>query len=160
VADYMAGALKTEPRSQPRPKGSQKMKAVKTVVGSTFAEMVMEPEKDVLLKFHAPWCGHCKELAPKYEEVGRAVYKLVKHRIAVAQIDHDTNDIDHPLVNLTGMVHSLPTVLLFRQADKSRPVLYNGKRDVAEFVRFVHQHATEPFELPEAYVGKEKEDEL
>ena len=42
---------------------------VKVVVASTFDEIVNDPTKDVLIEFYAPWCGHCKSLAPKYEEL-------------------------------------------------------------------------------------------
>ena len=36
-----------------------------------------------MLKFYAPWCGHCKTLAPIYEEVATKL----KGRVNVAKID-------------------------------------------------------------------------
>lgn len=43
------------------------------VVADTFEEIVNDPEKDVLIEFYAPWCGHCKKLEPKYTELGEQV---------------------------------------------------------------------------------------
>lgn len=43
------------------------------VVADTFEEIVNDPEKDVLIEFYAPWCGHCKKLEPKYTELGERV---------------------------------------------------------------------------------------
>lgn len=45
-------------RSQPKPKKSKNKGAVKVVVGSTFADMVLDRSKNVLVEFFAPWCGH------------------------------------------------------------------------------------------------------
>ena len=42
-------------------------------MGKNFDEIVNNPEKDALVEFYAPWCGHCKALAPKYEELGEKV---------------------------------------------------------------------------------------
>lgn len=42
-------------------------------VAKNFDELVNDPEKDVLIEFYAPWCGHCKSLAPKYEELAEKV---------------------------------------------------------------------------------------
>lgn len=43
------------------------------MVADTFDEIVNDPEKDVLVEFYAPWCGHCKNLEPKYKELGEKV---------------------------------------------------------------------------------------
>lgn len=46
---------------------------IQVVVADTFEEIVNDPEKDVLIEFYAPWCGHCKKLEPKYTELGQEV---------------------------------------------------------------------------------------
>ena len=46
---------------------------MQVVVGRNFEEVVNDESKDVLIEFYAPWCGHCKALAPKLEELGGKV---------------------------------------------------------------------------------------
>ena len=59
-------------------------------MGANFDEIVNDPSKDVLLEFYAPWCGHCKALAPKYDELGE---KLKDNpSIVIAKIDATAND--------------------------------------------------------------------
>ena len=43
------------------------------VVAKNFDEIVNDPERDVLIEFYAPWCGHCKSLEPKYKELAEKV---------------------------------------------------------------------------------------
>ena len=43
------------------------------VVAENFDEIVNNENKDVLIEFYAPWCGHCKNLEPKYKELGEKV---------------------------------------------------------------------------------------
>ena len=43
------------------------------VVGETFNDIVNDESKDVLIEFYAPWCGHCKNLEPIYNELGEKV---------------------------------------------------------------------------------------
>lgn len=46
---------------------------LQVVVAENFDSIVNDDDKDVLIEFYAPWCGHCKSLEPKYKELGEKV---------------------------------------------------------------------------------------
>lgn len=48
------------------------------VVADTFDKIVNNPDKDVLVEFYAPWCGHCKNLEPSYTELGEKVWEILR----------------------------------------------------------------------------------
>lgn len=56
----------------------------------------MDNTKDVLVKYYAPWCGHCKKLAPIWEELG-TLYKDNKD-LVIAKFDATTNEADRKSV--------------------------------------------------------------
>ena len=53
-------------RSQPEPAPSGPLVEL---VGSSFARVAFDPNKDVLVQFYSPTCGHCAKLKPVYEKV-------------------------------------------------------------------------------------------
>jgi protein disulfide isomerase family A protein 3 len=63
------------------------------VVGKNWDEVVNDASKNVLVEFYAPWCGHCKSLAPKYEVLG-GKYEGSPD-VVIAKIDATANDVEH-----------------------------------------------------------------
>jgi protein disulfide-isomerase A1 len=125
--------------------------AVKVIVGKQFAERVINTDQDVLLEFYAPWCGHCKSLAPKYEELAEN-FADVKS-ILIAKIDATENEVDHPGVDVKGF----PTLLFFPAKDKQNPIVYEGARDVEGITEFLKKNA-QKFDLDGAEHGAEHEE--
>lgn len=84
-----------------------------------FTEHVSSSEL-TLVEFYAPWCGHCKKLAPDY---ARAAKELnLKHGISLANVDA-TEQVS--LAKQFG-VDGYPTLFLFRHG---KEYAYNGPRD-------------------------------
>jgi protein disulfide-isomerase A1 len=118
-------------KSEPIPEANDQ--PVKVIVGKTFDQIVQDPTKDILVEFYAPWCGHCKNLAPVYEQLAQSFAS--EPTITIAKIDATANDTPAP-------VKGFPTLYFFPANDKSHPIEYTGDRSLSDMETFVRSHAS------------------
>lgn len=141
------GSLKPFLKTQEIPK--EQKGPVFTLVGKAFADEVIRSDRDVLVKFYAPWCGHCKKLAPIYEELAKK-YKDNK-KLLIAECDATENEVDE--VSITGF----PTIKFWPAKNKEKAIDFNGDRTIEGFEKFLKEHASYP--LGEPAKTEEKKDE-
>merc|ERR1711953_153266 len=116
------------------------------LLGVTLASDVLELGDDnfkdgvtgkdiVLVEFYAPWCGHCKRLAPEYEVAATALLKN-DPPIALAKVDCVGEGKDS--CSKFG-VSGYPTLKIFRDGEFSQE--YDGPRDSAGIISFMKKNA-------------------
>lgn len=59
--------------------------SVMDLTEDNFENVALSTDKAVMVKFYAPWCGHCKSLAPKYDKLA-GVFNGEKD-VVVAKVD-------------------------------------------------------------------------
>jgi len=107
--------------------------AVKVVVGSTFSDRVLKSGKNSLMEFYAPWCGHCKQLAPKFEEVAKEMTDFF-----IGKMDLTANELPK---KYASKVAGYPTLLYFPHDDPKNPITYDGLREASDIKKFLKEQA-------------------
>ncbi|KAI3445406.1 hypothetical protein Pfo_002071 [Paulownia fortunei] len=97
-----------------------------------FDQIALDEKKDVLVEFYAPWCGHCKNLAPIYEKVATAFQ--LEEDVVIANVDADKY---RDIAEKYG-VSGYPTLKFFPKTNKAGED-YDGGRDLDDFVTFINE---------------------
>ncbi|VAI18245.1 unnamed protein product [Triticum turgidum subsp. durum] len=95
---------------------------------SNFDELVVKSKDLWIVEFFAPWCGHCKKLAPEWKRAA----KNLKGQVKLGHVDCDS---DKSLMS-KYKVEGFPTILVFG-ADKESPFPYQGARAASAIEPFV-----------------------
>ncbi|KAJ3373457.1 hypothetical protein HDU91_000072 [Kappamyces sp. JEL0680] len=134
------------------------MKSIATVLLTLFAfvacsdvvtltpanfDKVVDGSKNVLVEFYAPWCGHCKQLAPTYETVATSYAKhsdsvvIAKgERMALTVVGTVSElDLFQDLGSRFG-IQGFPTLKWFPKGKKT-PEDYTGSREEDGFYEFI-----------------------
>lgn len=149
---FDAGELKPHIKSAAPPTGAAAYeKDVAVVVGRTVDTIVKDETKDVLLEVYAPWCGHCKQLAPIYAKLAKRLKSV--DSIVIAKMDGTENE--HPDVNVEGF----PSILFFPARpfqEGDVPETFEGERTVDGFLEFLQEKSAKAFETPPPLAKKKK----
>lgn len=114
---------------------NQEKGQVYIMVAKTFESDLNNNTKDHFIKMYAPWCGHCKKLAPLWDEIAE-IYKDVQD-LVIAKFDATANDIPLDQFQIEGF----PT-LFYVPKGQLKPIPYEGARTKEAIIKFIESHYT------------------
>ncbi|XP_063685087.1 uncharacterized protein LOC134819209 isoform X1 [Bolinopsis microptera] len=110
------------------PKAAPKTEAV-TELGDDNFKAQLKKSRFTLVKFYAPWCGHCRKLAPIWTEIGE--HYINQQDVVLAKVNCDAHEklCDKHKVNV------FPALFLFENDKKLKHACKRRKKeDIMQFV--------------------------
>ena len=101
-------------------------KHVATLEDDSFEATVLDSEEAWMVEFYAPWCGHCKTLAPEWAE---AAAQTADSGVRFGAVDATA----HQALGAKFNVKGFPTIVAFPPGKKTAASgkVYNGGRDAS-----------------------------
>ncbi|KAK4481304.1 hypothetical protein RD792_012189 [Penstemon davidsonii] len=130
VKDFKDGIVQPFKKSEPIPEANNE--PVKVVVADNLQDIVFNSGKNVFLEFYAPWCGHCKKLAPILDEV--AISFENDADVIIAKLDATANDIPRETFDVKGY----PT--LYFKSSTGNVLQYDGDRTKEAIIDYIQKN--------------------
>ncbi|CAG5122802.1 unnamed protein product, partial [Candidula unifasciata] len=122
--------------------GSGDSKDVIELTDSNFESLVLKSQDMWLVEFFAPWCGHCKNLAPHWASAATEL----KGKVKLGALDATVHTVT---ANRYG-VRGYPTIKFFPSGKKDgEAVEYDGGRTSGDIVRWALDKLAENVAPPE-----------
>ncbi|XP_058825857.1 protein disulfide-isomerase A6 homolog [Topomyia yanbarensis] len=123
--------------------GSSDSNDVVELTDSNFDKLVLNSDDVWLVEFFAPWCGHCKNLAPHW---AKAASEL-KGKVKLGALDATV----HTLKAQQFGVQGYPTIKYFPGGSKDRDAAqeYDGGRTASDIVNWALEKYNENIPAPE-----------
>ncbi|KAJ0024333.1 hypothetical protein Pint_08150 [Pistacia integerrima] len=117
-------------------KSTESKEFVVTLDHSNFDDTVGK-HKFIVVEFYAPWCGHCKSLAPEYE---KAASILSSHDPPIVLAKVDANEEANKDLATKFEIKGFPTLKILRDGGKSVQE-YKGPRDAEGIVAYLKKQS-------------------
>ncbi|XP_077281267.1 protein disulfide-isomerase A6 homolog CaBP1 [Temnothorax americanus] len=127
-------------------RGESKSKDPKDVIELTdenFDKTVLNSEDMWLVEFYAPWCGHCKNLAPEWA----AAATELKGKVKLGALDATVNTLKASKYEIKGY----PTIKFFAPGKKDADSMqdYDGGRTSGDIINWALEKLAENIPAPE-----------
>ncbi|KAL7822881.1 thioredoxin protein [Trichoderma gracile] len=96
-----------------------------SLTAENFQRLVTMTQDPWFIKFYAPWCPHCQDMAPTWEQLA----KSMKGKLNIGEVNCDK---ESRLCKDVG-ARAFPTILFFKGGERSE---YEGLRGLGDFIKY------------------------
>ncbi|PTB70583.1 thioredoxin protein [Trichoderma citrinoviride] len=96
-----------------------------SLTAENFQRLVTMTQDPWFIKFYAPWCPHCQDMAPTWEQLA----KSMKGKLNIGEVNCDK---ESRLCKDVG-ARAFPTILFFKGGERSE---YEGLRGLGDFIQY------------------------
>ncbi|TFB03450.1 hypothetical protein CCMA1212_004646 [Trichoderma ghanense] len=99
-----------------------------SLTAENFQRLVTMTQDPWFIKFYAPWCPHCQDMAPTWEQLA----KSMKGKLNIGEVNCDK---ESRLCKDVG-ARAFPTILFFKGGERSE---YEGLRGLGDFIQYAEK---------------------